>query len=50
MKDSLQTTHMYWSTLHATADLHLSGLHEENEQKKYLVVCSDYFAASVDWG
>ena len=26
MKDSLLTTHMYWSALHCIVELHLSGL------------------------
>ena len=34
MKDSLLTTHMYWSTLHWIVELHLSGLHREKCTKK----------------
>ena len=36
MKDSLLTTHMYWSALHCVAELHLSGLHREKHTKKLL--------------
>ena len=34
MKDSLLTTHMYWSALHCVVELHLSGLHREKHTKK----------------
>ena len=35
MKDSLQTTHMYWSTLRYTVELHLLELHRENRTKTF---------------
>jgi hypothetical protein len=39
MKDSLLTTHMYWSALHCVVGLHLLGLPREKHTKKLLVVC-----------
>ena len=52
MKDSLLTTHMYWSALHCIVELHLSGLHREKCTKKLLVVCCSFLLLAqtqADW-
>ncbi|EDL29764.1 mCG148019 [Mus musculus] len=42
MEDSLLTTCMYWSALHFVVELHLSGLHREEQTKKFLVMCYSF--------
>ena len=49
MKDSLLTTHMYWSALHCVVELHLSGLHREKCTKKLLVVCCSFLLLPRTW-
>ena len=46
MKDSLLTTHMYWSALHCVVELHLSGFHREKCTKKPAGGVLQLFAAS----
>jgi hypothetical protein len=52
MKDSLSTTHMYWSALHCIAELHLLGLHRETCIKKLRVVFCGFLLlpqTQADW-
>ena len=42
MKDSLLTTHLYWSTLCCIVELHLLGLHREKQTKTLLVMCCSF--------
>jgi hypothetical protein len=52
MKDSLLTTHMYWSALHCIVELHLSGLHRKKRTKNLLVVCCCFLLlprTQADW-
>jgi hypothetical protein len=46
MKDSLLTSHIYWSALHFVAELHLLWLHREKCTQKLLVLCWQVPAAS----
>jgi hypothetical protein len=49
MKESLLTTHMYWSALHSVVELHLPGCHREKCAKKLLVVCCSFLPLLQTW-